>query len=29
MREEETDLSFANFGGSKRLYPAPSEIEEA
>ena len=26
MREEETDLSFADFGGSKRLYPAPSEI---
>ena len=26
MREEETDLSFANFGGSKRLYPAPGEI---
>ena len=26
MREEETDLSFVNFGGSKRLYPAPSEI---
>jgi integrase len=29
MREEETDLSFAEFGGSKRLYPAPaSEAEE-
>ncbi len=26
MREEETDLSFADFGSSKRLYPAPSEI---
>ena len=24
MREEETDLSFADFGGSKRLYPAPA-----
>ncbi len=24
MREEETDLSFAEFGGSKRLYPAPT-----
>ncbi len=23
MREEETDLSFADFGGSERLYPAP------
>ena len=23
MREEETDLSFAEFGGSERLYPAP------
>jgi hypothetical protein len=22
MREEETDLSFAEFDGSKRLYPA-------
>ncbi len=31
MREEETDLSFAEFGGSKRLYPAPtpeSDISE-
>ena len=26
MPEEESDVSFANFGGSKRLYPAPSEI---
>jgi hypothetical protein len=24
MREEETDLSFAEFGGSERLYPAPT-----
>ena len=24
MRDEESDLSFAEFGGSKRLYPAPS-----
>jgi len=23
MRDEESDLSFAEFGGSKRLYPAP------
>ena len=23
MKEEESDLSFAEFGGSKRLYPAP------
>ena len=30
MREEETDLSFADFGGSKRLYPAPtSDAEES
>ncbi len=32
MREEETDLSFAEFNGSKRLYPAPtpeSDISEA
>ncbi len=31
MREEETDLSFAEFDGSKRLYPAPtpeSDISE-
>ncbi len=25
MREEETDLSFAEFGGSERLYPAPKD----
>ena len=24
MREEETDLSFAEFNGSKRHYPAPT-----
>ena len=24
MREEETDLSFAEYGGSKRLYPTPT-----
>jgi hypothetical protein len=24
MREEETDLSFAEFGGSERLYTAPT-----
>ena len=24
MREEETTLSFAEFGGSERLYPAPT-----
>jgi hypothetical protein len=24
MREEETDLYFTEFGGSKRLYPAPT-----
>ena len=30
MCEEETDLSFADFGGSKRLYPAlASEAEES
>ena len=23
MRDEESDLSFAEFGGPKRLYPAP------
>jgi hypothetical protein len=28
MREEETDLSFAEFGGSERLYPAPTESGE-
>ena len=26
MPEEESDVSFANFGGSKRLYPAPSNL---
>ena len=25
MRDEESDLSFAEFGGSKRLYPAPGD----
>jgi hypothetical protein len=25
MKNEESDLSFANFGDSKRLYPAPTE----
>ena len=25
MPEEESDVSFAEFGGSKRLYPAPGE----
>ncbi len=29
MREEETDLSFAEFGGSKRLYPAPTKSGES
>ena len=24
MREEEDDLSFADFGGSERLYPNPT-----
>ncbi len=24
IQDEESDLSFANFGGSKRLYPAPT-----
>ncbi len=28
MREEETDLSFAEFGGSERLYPSPTESRE-
>lgn len=27
-REEETDLSFAEFGGSERLYPAPTESDD-
>ena len=25
LPQEETDLSFAEFGGSKRLYPAPGD----
>ncbi len=25
LREEETDLSFANFGGTRRHYAAPAE----
>jgi hypothetical protein len=25
MREEEDDLSFADFSGSERLYPAPGQ----
>ena len=25
MRDEESDLSFAEFGGTKRLYPAPGD----
>ena len=29
MKEEERDLSFAEFGGSKRLYPAPGEAGHA
>ncbi len=28
VREEETDLSFAEFGGSERLYPAPTQEGE-
>ena len=28
MRDEESDLSFAEFGGSKRLYPAPTQDVE-
>ena len=27
MQNEESDLSFANFGDSKRLYPAPAESD--
>jgi hypothetical protein len=27
MPEEESDVSFADFGGAKRLYPAPSDNE--
>ncbi len=26
MPEEESDVSFANFGRSKRVYPAPSDL---
>jgi hypothetical protein len=26
MPEEESDVSFADFGGSKRLYPAPGDL---
>ena len=29
MPEKESDVSFANFGGSKRLYPAPSDLSAA
>jgi hypothetical protein len=29
LPQEETDLSFADFGGSKRLYPAPSDLSDA
>ena len=29
MPEEETDLSFAEFGGSERLYPAPAADEDS
>ena len=25
MSDEETDLSFAEFGGSEQLYPAPTQ----
>ena len=25
MQEESADLSFAEFGGTERLYPAPNE----
>ncbi len=28
IQDEESDLSFANFGDSKRLYPAPAELAE-
>lgn len=28
MRGEESDLSFAEFGGSERLYPAPASDAE-
>ena len=29
IQDEESDLSFANFGDSKRLYPAPAELTES
>ncbi len=29
IQDEESDLSFANFGDSKRLYPAPPELAES
>ncbi len=29
IQNEESDLSFANFGDSKRLYPAPTELAES
>jgi len=29
IQDEESDLSFANFGDSKRLYPAPTELAES
>jgi hypothetical protein len=29
IQDEESDLSFANFGDSKRLYPAPAESAES
>jgi hypothetical protein len=29
LRESEPDLTFAEFGGSERLYPAPAELAES
>ena len=29
IQDEESDLPFANFGDSKRLYPAPAEFAES
>jgi hypothetical protein len=29
LREEATDLSFADFDGTTRLYPAPGELAES
>jgi integrase len=29
IQDEESDLSFANFGDSKRFYPAPAELAES